>query len=118
MTILPHGNETSNVDECAPDARHPAVAEVDTPLHYDLDQIKDALRVDAVLGRFDVYVDEDAKNMACPLHDGDGQTAFSIFDEGRRWRCHSECDESGDVISLIIRAREWPSRPIMSSSAV
>jgi hypothetical protein len=48
---------------------------------------------------------------ACPIHGGDNPTAFSIFDDGRAWKCWThtaECNAGGhDGIALLMALNGW-----------
>lgn len=46
----------------------------------------------------------------CPVHGGDNQGAFEIFDSGQAWKCHTrpECNQFGhDGIGLIRALNNW-----------
>jgi hypothetical protein len=49
---------------------------------------------------------------SCPLHNGDNQTAFSVYFEGGRWKwhCFSRDCGSGDAISFV-EAWQYPNEP-------
>ena len=66
---------------------------------YDSEEIRDALTVADVLESAGIPVDGD--RIACPIHGGEDVTAFAIYDEGRRYWCHTECGKGGDVFTLI-----------------
>ncbi len=118
MSILQHGRTEGNANRnAARHSRHAATAEVDAEPYYDRDAITEALRVDVVLERFGICVDAGNSNTACPLHNGDGEKSFSIYNEGRNWRCHSQCDESGDVIWLIVKLAAARGKRITRSRA-
>lgn len=62
-------------------------------------QIRETLTVRDVLRSAGVDMPGRGR-MVCPVHQGDNPTAFSIFDAGRRWHCHTRCGTGGDVIDL------------------
>lgn len=47
----------------------------------------------------------------CPIHNGDNPTAFSIFDNGKAWKCfthEAECNRHGhDGIGLLMALNNW-----------
>lgn len=77
---------------------------------YDSEEIRDALTVADVLEFAGIPVDGD--RIACPIHDGEDVTAFAIYDEGRRYWCHTECGKGGDVFTLIMALAEKRSRKV------
>jgi hypothetical protein len=51
----------------------------------------------------------------CPIHGGDNQTAFEIFDNGRAFTCHTraECNQFGhDGIGLLRALNNWTFRQV------
>ena len=52
----------------------------------------------------------------CPVHGGDNPTAFSIFDNGRAWKCFThpdECNAGGhDGIALVMALNGWTFREV------
>lgn len=77
---------------------------------YDSEEIRDALMVADVLESAGIPVDGD--RIACPIHGGEDVTAFAIYDEGRRYWCHTECGKGGDVLTLIMALAEKRSRKV------
>lgn len=71
---------------------------------YNPEEIRDALTVADVLESTGIPVESD--RIACPIHDGEDVTAFAIYDEGRRYWCHTECGKGGDVFTLIMALAE------------
>lgn len=72
-------------------------------------EIREALTVSDVLRCAGVAMPNRGR-MACPVHQGDNLTAFSIFDGGRRWRCHTRCGSGGDVIDLAAALHKLSTR--------
>ncbi|HEX4353050.1 MAG TPA: CHC2 zinc finger domain-containing protein, partial [Polyangiales bacterium] len=74
-----------------------------TRTQFDINRIKQDLTIlDALDGLGVAFTSHGDKRISCPIHNGD-DGSFSIFDgdDGQRWRCHSQCQTSGDVIDLI-----------------
>jgi hypothetical protein len=46
---------------------------------------------------------EPKKQCRCPFHD-DRSPSFSVFDNGKRWKCHAGCGE-GSVIDFLAKAK-------------
>ena len=46
---------------------------------------------------------EPKKQCHCPFHD-DRSPSFSVFDNGKRWKCHAGCGE-GSVIDFLAKAK-------------
>jgi len=54
--------------------------------------------------------DKSGKRSRCPIHAGDNEAAFEIFDNGRAWSCHTrvECNRYGhDGIALLRALNNW-----------
>ena len=50
------------------------------------------------------YDGEPRKMCFCPFHENTRTPAFSVFDDGKAWKCHAGCGE-GSVIDFIARAK-------------
>jgi CHC2-type zinc finger protein len=46
---------------------------------------------------------EPKKQCRCPFHE-DGNPSFSVYDDGRKWKCHAGCGE-GSAIDFIAKAK-------------
>lgn len=80
---------------------------------YDLEHIRQSISLIALAEEAGAKFDDAHRLQSrCPLprHAGDRSSlAFSIYDNGRRWKCHSACPEdasSGDVISFYMAWKE------------
>lgn len=74
---------------------------------YDLEAIRNAISLPALAEEAGAEFDSRLRSR-CPLpkHAGDRSSrAFTIFDNGRRWKCHSSCPSDangGDVFSFYM----------------
>ena len=50
------------------------------------------------------YEGEPRKTCFCPFHENTRTPAFSVFDEGKGWKCHAGCGE-GSVIDFLAKAK-------------
>lgn len=66
----------------------------------DFAEIKESVSMLDLLGKLGIPIDKQ-KRCACPLHGGDNKTAFSVYDHDRKWKCHTDCDTSGDIFDFI-----------------
>jgi hypothetical protein len=53
------------------------------------------------------YEGEPKKTCFCPFHENTKTPAFSVFDEGKGWKCHAGCGE-GSVIDFLAKAKGIP----------
>ena len=67
-----------------------------------IEEAKERVTIAALWHEFG-YSGEARKSCRCPFHD-DKTPSFSIYDDGRRWKCHTGCGE-GDVINFFARAK-------------
>ena len=78
---------------------------------YDLETIRNAISLSALAEEAGAEFDSRLRSR-CPLpkHAGDRSSrAFTIFDHGRRWKCHSSCPadaNGGDVFSFYMAWKE------------
>jgi hypothetical protein len=68
-----------------------------------LQEAKDRVKI-ADLWREFGYEGEPRKTCFCPFHENTRTPAFSVFDDGKAWKCHAGCGE-GSVIDFIARAK-------------
>jgi hypothetical protein len=50
------------------------------------------------------YHGESGKTCFCPFHENTRTPAFSVFDDGKLWKCHTGCGE-GSVIDFLAKAK-------------
>ena len=50
------------------------------------------------------YDGEPKKTCFCPFHENTRTPAFSVFDDGKAWKCFAGCGE-GSVIDFLIKAK-------------
>lgn len=70
---------------------------------YDLDAVKARVTVGDVLDALGHAPPEGRRRVPCPIHGGTGAN-FSVYADGRRWRCWSRCG-GGDVVDLAAHMR-------------
>jgi hypothetical protein len=68
-----------------------------------LQEAKERVRI-ADLWREFGYEGEPRKTCFCPFHENIRTPAFSVFDDGRAWKCHTGCGE-GSVIDFFAKAK-------------
>ena len=68
-----------------------------------LQEAKECVKI-ADLWREFGYQGEPQKTCFCPFHENVRTPAFSVFDEGKGWKCHAGCGE-GSVIDFLIKAK-------------
>jgi len=68
---------------------------------YDVATVRDRVLVADVLRSAGIDPPPHGRGR-CPIHGGDGLSAFSITRDGRRWRCWSRCGP-GDAIDLAMQ---------------
>jgi len=66
----------------------------------DFKIIKQFVSVPQVLESFGVELDLKGR-CACPIHGGDNKSAFSVSGDKQSWKCHTKCDEGGDIFTLV-----------------
>ena len=67
-----------------------------------LDEAKERIRVHDLWREFG-YDGEPKKQCRCPFHE-DRSPSFSVFDDGRAWKCFTGCGE-GDAIDFLAKAK-------------
>ena len=67
-----------------------------------LAEAKERVRI-ADLSRDLGFEGEPRKVCRCPFHE-DKSPSFSVFDDGRRWKCHAGCGE-GTVVDFLMKAK-------------
>jgi hypothetical protein len=67
-----------------------------------LAEAKDRIRIPDLWREFG-YHGEPKKQCRCPFHE-DRSPSFSVFDDGKRWKCHAGCGE-GSVIDFLATAK-------------
>jgi DNA primase len=50
------------------------------------------------------YEGDPRKTCFCPCHKNTRTPAFSVFDDGKAWKCHAGCGE-GSVVDFLIKAK-------------
>jgi DNA primase len=66
-------------------------------------EAKDRVRIPDLWREFG-YEGEPRKTCFCPFHKNTRTPAFSVFDDGKAWKCHAGCG-GGSVIDFIARAK-------------
>jgi DNA primase len=67
-----------------------------------LEEAKERIRIHDLWQGFG-FEGEPKKQCRCPFHE-DRSPSFSVFDDGRRWKCHAGCGE-GTVVDFIAKAK-------------
>ena len=68
-----------------------------------LQEAKERVRVPDLWREFG-YEGEPRKACFCPFHENTRTPAFSVFDDGKGWKCHAGCGE-GSVIDFLAKAK-------------
>jgi CHC2 zinc finger len=71
-------------------------------MNLTLQEAKERVRISDLWREFG-YEGEPKKQCRCPFHE-DRTPSFSVFDEGRKWKCFSGCGE-GSVIDFLVLAK-------------
>ena len=66
----------------------------------DYAEIKNVVGMTDLLTALGIQLGND-KRTACPLHGGENKTAFSVHSQNRKWTCHTDCDDSGDIFDFV-----------------
>jgi hypothetical protein len=67
----------------------------------NLQEAKDRVRIPDLWREFG-YDGEPRKTCFCPFHENTKTRAFSVFDDGRAWKCHAGCGK-GSVVDFVAK---------------
>lgn len=71
-------------------------------MNTTLAEAKERVRIPQLWHEFG-FQGEPRKQCRCPFHE-DKTPSFSVFDDGKRWKCHAGCGE-GSVIDFLAKAK-------------
>ena len=71
-------------------------------MNITLPEAKERVTIESLWREFG-YEGEPKKACRCPFHE-DRSPSFSVFDDGKKWKCHAGCGE-GSVIDFLVLAK-------------